>query len=149
MHRWIPGSLLALSLFAALPAFAQQPSAAAIPRTAAPEGAKVYFISPTNGAEVSSPIVVRFGLSGAGVAPAGVNTPKTGHHHLLVDGALPANMGLPFPNDATHLHFGGGQTETTLTLPPGKHTLQLVLGDDKHIPHEPPIVSEKITITVK
>src|SRR5262249_36886274 len=138
MHRpqlWIAGSLLALGLFAALPASAQQPAPAAIPRTAAPEGAKVYFISPKNGEEVSGPIVVRFGLSGAGVAPAGVNTPKTGHHHLLVDGDLPKEMGLPFPNDAKHLHFGGGQTETTLTLPPGKHTLQLVLGDDKHIPH--------------
>ena len=148
MHRWIPASLLALGLCAALPAAAQQAAPAAIPRTPAPEGAKAYIISPANGAEVSSPVLVRFGLSGAGVAPAGVAMPKTGHHHLLVDGELP-NMGLPFPTDATHLHFGGGQTETSLTLTPGKHTLQLVLGDQNHVPHEPPVVSEKITITVK
>jgi hypothetical protein len=120
-----------------------------LPLTPAPAGAKVYFISPDADATVASPVTVRFGLSGIGVAPAGVVKENTGHHHLLVDVAeLPA-MDQPLPKDATHLHFGGGQTEATIELAPGKHTLQLVLGDTNHIPHDPPIVSEKITIEVK
>jgi len=118
------------------------------PRTAAPADARVYFISPKNGETIKGPVTVRFGLTGMGVAPAGTVAENTGHHHLLVDAALPA-MDQPLPKDATHLHFGKGQTETVLTLAPGKHTLQLVLGDANHIPHNPPVVSEKITITVK
>jgi len=114
----------------------------------APAGAKVYFISPDNGATVSSPVTVRFGLSGMGVAPAGIEMAGTGHHHLIVDAPLP-DVTKTIPTDDKHLHFGGGQTETQLTLPPGQHTLQLVLGDYLHIPHTPPVVSEKITITVK
>jgi len=114
----------------------------------APAGAKVYFISPDNGATVSSPVTVRFGLSGMGVAPAGIEMAGTGHHHLIVDAPLP-DVTKTNPTDEKHLHFGGGQTETQLTLPPGQHTLQLVLGDYLHIPHTPPVVSEKITITVK
>jgi hypothetical protein len=114
----------------------------------APEGAKVYIISPKDGAEVSSPVLVQFGLKGMGVAPAGVDMAKTGHHHLLIDGEL-ADPKIPIPNDKTHLHFGGGQTETSVELAPGKHTLQLVLGDKSHVPFDPPIVSEKVTVTVK
>lgn len=119
-----------------------------LPRSTAPEAAKVYLISPANGATVKSPVVVRFGLSGMGVAPAGTAAENTGHHHLLVDAPLPP-ADQPIPNDAQHLHFGKGQTETTLMLAPGKHTLQLILGDHNHIPHDPPVVSEPITITVE
>src|SRR5262245_56032289 len=117
------------------------------PRTAAPPAAKVYFISPKNGATVKGPVKVVMGLSGMGVAPAGADFPDTGHHHLLVDADKPA-LDVPIPVDDKHRHFGKGQTETTLDLPPGKHTLQLVVGDKNHIPHDPPVMSEKITITV-
>lgn len=127
---------------------AQESAAQALPRTAAPEGALAYFLSPGNGATVTSPFTIRFGLRGMGVAPAGVTTPNTGHHHLLIDVAEPPPDNLPIPNDANHRHFGLGQTEVELTLPPGQHTLQLVLGDALHIPHQPPVRSEKITITV-
>lgn len=122
------------------------PSAA---RTASPEGAGVYFISPHDGDEVSSPVTVKFGLKGMGVAPAGTDKAKTGHHHLLIDLTDIPAMDKPLPVDAHHKHFGGGQTETTIDLPPGKHTLQLLLGDQNHIPHNPPVMSEMITITVK
>jgi len=118
-------------------------------RTPAPAGAAVYFISPANGAVVTSPVTVMFGLKGIGVAPAGVDNPRTGHHHLLIDVAKLPAMDSPVPTDANHKHFGGGQTETTVELAPGTHTLQLLLGDMSHIPHDPPILSEKITITVK
>src|SRR5262245_32418076 len=127
---------------------ATPPAAAALPRTAAPAGAMVYFISPANGARVTSPVTVRFGLRGMGVAPAGVTNPNTGHHHLLIDTDLTPDN-LPIPNDDKHRHFGAGQTEVELTLPPGQHTLQLVLGDALPIPHQPPVRSEKITITVQ
>ncbi|MFA9474071.1 MAG: DUF4399 domain-containing protein [Filomicrobium sp.] len=119
-----------------------------IAQTAAPEGAKVYFIEPADGAVVSGPVTVRFGLSGMGVAPAGVEKAKTGHHHLLIDTKL-EDYTAPVPADDNHKHFGGGQTETTIELAPGKHTLQLLLGDHNHIPHKPPVESEVITITVK
>ena len=137
--------ILSLALFLAAPALLAGP----LPRTPAPAGAKVYFISPAADAVVSNPVTVRFGLSGMGVAPAGMVKENTGHHHLLVDvSALPA-MDMPLPNDANHRHFGGGQTEITLELTPGKHTLQLLLGDSNHIPHDPPVLSEKITVEVK
>ncbi|MDX2288991.1 MAG: DUF4399 domain-containing protein [Hyphomicrobiaceae bacterium] len=123
-------------------------AAAAFAQTPAKEGAKVYFIAPTNGQEVSGPVTVRFGLSGMGVAPAGVEKAHTGHHHLIINTDL-TDLDNPIPADDQHKHFGGGQTETTITLPPGKHTLQLVLGDHNHVPHKPPVMSEKITITVK
>jgi hypothetical protein len=115
-----------------------------------PEGAEAYIISPKNGAKVKSPVTVVFGLKGLGVAPAGVDKPKTGHHHLLIDADLPAGAELedPLPADEHHKHFGGGQTETTIELAPGKHTLQLVMGDMNHVPHNPPLASKKITITV-
>jgi hypothetical protein len=135
-------SILLLLLAASLPA--QQ-----VPKTKGADNAVVYFLSPKDGETVSSPFTVRFGLKGMGVAPAGVNTPNTGHHHLLVDVATPPDFNIPLPVTENIRHFGAGQTETELKLPPGKHTLQLVLGDHLHIPHEKPIVSDKITITVK
>jgi hypothetical protein len=117
-------------------------------RTPAPAEAKAYIIAPEDGAEVSSPVVVRFGLSGMGVAPAGTEKEMTGHHHLLIDTDLPA-LDVPIPSDAQHRHFGGGQTEVSVELPPGEHTLQIILGDLAHVPHEPPVFSKKIKITVK
>ena len=122
--------------------------AAGLPRTAAPATAKVYFISPADGGVVKGEFTVRFGLVGMGVAPAGTATEGTGHHHLIIDAALPA-LDQPLPKDDTHLHFGKGQTETVLKLAPGKHTLQLILGDANHIPHQAAVVSEQISITVK
>ncbi len=121
---------------------------AAFARTPAPSDAEVYIISPQDGDTVTSPVTIRFGLRGMGVAPAGVDKPDTGHHHLLIDTAPPA-LDLPIPADDNHKHFGGGQTETSIELAPGKHTLQLIMGDKLHIPHEPPVMSRKITITVK
>jgi Domain of unknown function (DUF4399) len=118
------------------------------PRTKSPAGAEVYIISPQDGATVTSPVTIRFGLKGMGIAPAGIAFDNSGHHHLLID-ADPPPLDKPFPTDAQHVHFGKGQTETTLELKPGKHTLQLVLGDQLHVPHDPPVVSKKITITVK
>ena len=124
--------------------------------TPSAEGASVYFVNLENGAEVTSPFKVVFGLSGMGVAPAGVEAENTGHHHLLInrpplgqgeDGAEEFENGLPA--DDNHKHFGKGQTETTVELPAGKHTLQMVLGDWSHVPHDKPVVSEVIEITVK
>ena len=120
----------------------------ALAQTPAPDGAKVYFIEPLDGAEISGPVTIKFGLKGMGIAPAGVDKPKTGHHHILIDQKL-EDYTSPIPADDNHKHFGGGQTETTLELAPGKHTLQLILGDQNHIPHVPPIESDVITITVK
>ena len=122
--------------------------AAGLPRTAAAEKARVYFISPKDGQVIKGPVTVRFGLENMGVAPAGTAGEGIGHHHLIIDSPLPA-MDQPLPKDDKHLHFGKGQTETVLTLAPGRHTLQLVLGDANHIPHQPAVVSERITITVK
>ena len=123
-------------------------SIVAIAGTASPKGAKAYIISPADGATVSSPVTVKFGLDGMEVAPAGTDKPNTGHHHLLIDTNLPA-MAKPIPSDTNHKHFGKGQTETKLELKPGKHTLQLLLGDKAHVPHNPPVKSKKISITVK
>lgn len=124
-------------------------AAAQLPRQKSVEGTTVYFIAPANNAVVSSPVSVKFGLKGMGVAPAGANLANTGHHHLLVDVAELPDFSLPLPANDNVRHFGGGQTETELTLPPGRHTLQLVFADYLHIPHDRPVVSEKITITVK
>jgi len=125
-------------------------SAVALAETAAPPNAKVYVISPQDGDTVTSPFKVQFGLSGMGVAPAGVEKPNTGHHHLIIDTMLSADeLKQPIVADAKHVHFGGGQTEAMVTLPPGKHTLQLVLGDWSHVPFNPPIISQVITVTVK
>lgn len=114
----------------------------------APEGARAYIISPADGTKVHSPVHVQFGLAGMGIAPAGVEYPNTGHHHLLVNAEQLPPANLPIPADDRHRHFGKGQTETMLELPPGEYTLQLLLGDQRHIPHNPPVVSEKIHITV-
>ncbi|RMC32475.1 DUF4399 domain-containing protein [Paracoccus alkanivorans] len=124
--------------------------------TPSPEGASVYFVNLEDGAVVSSPVKVIFGLSNMGIAPAGTEKENTGHHHILVDRpplgegeAGAAELDESLPDDDHHVHFGGGQTETTLELEPGEHTLQLVLGDMNHIPHDPPVASEMITITVE
>jgi hypothetical protein len=118
-------------------------------RTAAPAGAEVYFIAPSDGATVHGPIAVRFGLKGMGIAPAGIKFDNTGHHHLLVDTDISeVNLDAPMPATDKILHFGKGQTETTLTLPPGKHTLQLVFADYLHTSFDPPLHSKKITVTV-
>jgi hypothetical protein len=133
--------VVAFAVAALSPAMAQTPS---------PAGAKAYFINLKDGAEVDSPFLVQFGLSGMGIAPAGVEKPNTGHHHLLIDTTMtPEQMKEPLPADDNHKHFGGGQTEAMVTLPKGQHTLQLLLGDWTHIPHEPPVMSEPITITVR
>jgi hypothetical protein len=117
-------------------------------RTPSPAGAEVYLITPKDGARIHGPVHVVFGLRGMGVAPAGVKFDNTGHHHLLVDTALPDDLSLPLPSTQKILHFGKGDTETVLNLPPGTHTLQLVLADRNHIPHDPPVISKQITITV-
>jgi hypothetical protein len=118
-------------------------------RMPATAGAEVYFISPQNGAIVHGPVTIRFGLKGMGVAPAGVKLDNTGHHHLLVDTDLSElKLDAPLPASDKVLHFGKGQTETTLTLPPGKHTLELLFADSSHMSFDPPLHSKKITITV-
>jgi hypothetical protein len=118
-------------------------------RTPSPKGAEVYIINPANGAVVKGPVTVRFGLKGMGIAPAGIAFENSGHHHLLIDTDVPTDLSLPIPTSEHSLHFGKGQTETELKLAPGKHTLQLVLGDHQHVPHNPPVISKKITITVE
>ncbi|MBO6896127.1 MAG: DUF4399 domain-containing protein [Shimia sp.] len=140
--------MAALVIFLSSQAFAGE--------TPSPEGAKVYFINLSDGDSVEAPFVVNFGLSGMGVAPAGTEKENTGHHHIFInrpplgEGAEDAElMENGVPTDDNHRHFGGGQTEVTLDLPAGTHTLQLVLGDEFHVPHNPPVVSEVITITVK
>ncbi|MDZ7711467.1 MAG: DUF4399 domain-containing protein [Roseovarius sp.] len=144
--------LFALTLAAALSA--TTPALAG--DTPAPEGAEVYFVNLEDGTTVESPVTVVFGLKGMGVAPAGTDKPATGHHHILIDrpplgqgpdGADELDYGLPA--DDHHRHFGGGQTQVTLDLEPGSHTLQLVLGDMNHVPHDPPVTSGVITITVE
>lgn len=119
-------------------------------RGAAAEGAQAYILSPAPGAMVSNPVTVVFGLEGMGVAPAGVEQDGTGHHHLLIN-TDPATLNMDDPLPATDeiVHFGGGQTQVTLDLPAGTHSLQLLLGDWTHIPHNPPVLSEPITVTVK
>jgi hypothetical protein len=116
-------------------------------RHAAPANARVYFEYPTDGAYVRPKVRIRFGLVNMGVAPAGVEKANTGHHHLLIDTALPP-LDQPIPNDPNHLHFGAGQTEAEVTLPLGTHTLQLLLGDNDHVPHDPPVMSRPIKVTV-
>jgi hypothetical protein len=120
---------------------------AQIPKTPSPAGAKVYFIQPKDGEAIKGPVTVVMGLSGMGIAPAGIDSPDTGHHHVLID-VDKLNPDVPVPANDQHRHFGRGQTETVLDLPAGKHTLQLVLGDRIHVPHAPPVMSPKITISV-
>lgn len=141
MRHALIATLVGASMLA-MPALAQQ--------TPAPEGASVYFISPSDGATVSNPVTVQFGLSGMGIAPAGYDVDNTGHHHLLINidpSELDLTTSLPASDQV--VHFGGGQTEVTKDLPAGTHTLRLLLGDYSHVPHDPPLMSEEITITVE
>ena len=133
-------ALSVAALLVAGPVSAREPS---------PAGAEVYIVSPKDGAKVKSPVTVVFGLKGMGIAPAGIKFDNTGHHHLLIDSELPADLAQPLAANEKSVHFGKGQTETSLTLPPGKHTLQLVLGDQLHIPHDPAVISKQITIVVE
>lgn len=143
-----PLKLLAIPMLVLLPAIAP---AQGLERTSAPADARVYLISPNDGETVTSPVTIRFGLEGMGVAPAGVDQEHTGHHHLLinVDDSNRPPMDRPLPTSDNVVHFGGGQTEVSIELEPGEHTLQLLLGDFRHVPHDPAVMSEKITITVE
>ncbi len=143
--RIAAAGLFALAAWRGLPAeaLAQAPT-----RQAAPLGAQVYFHYPVDGLSVPERFTVRIGLRGMGVAPAGVNHARTGHHHLLID-TEPGPPDQPIPSDYNHIHLGNGQTEVVVTLPKGRHTLQLLLGDYTHTPHDPPVMSPKITINVR
>jgi hypothetical protein len=123
-------------------------AAPSLPRTASPPGARVFFVAPADGDTVANPVRIEFGLEGMSVVAAGDNTPHSGHHHLIIDAGLP-DAGMPIPANDNYIHFGDGSTATEVTLEPGQHTLQLLLGDHTHIPHDPPVVSETITITVE
>jgi hypothetical protein len=136
------------ALVAAL-SLASAGAAMAADRTPSAAGAEVYIVSPKDGDKVKGPVTVVFGLKGMGVAPAGIKFDNTGHHHLLIDTDAPSDPSLPLPADEHNVHFGKGQTQTTMTLSPGKHTLQLVLADYLHTPHDPPVMSKKITIVVE
>lgn len=124
-------------------------AALSVSATPAPEGARVYFLSPADGEVLGSEFTVRFGLEGMGVAPAGVEKENTGHHHLLINADPMPDLTMPLPASEQVRHFGGGQTETRLSLPPGQYSLQLVVGDAQHAPHQPPIMSELIQVTVE
>jgi len=117
-------------------------------RTASAVEATVFFVSPADGETVSNPFSIVFGIEGMSVAPAGQDVPDSGHHHLLIDTGVP-DLWLPIPKDENHIHFGDGSTATEITLEPGEHTLQMLLGDHLHIPHDPPLMSDLITINVK
>lgn len=125
------------------------PPAVAAELSPAPASATAYIISPSSGETVTSPFVVQFGLSGMGIAPAGIDRPNTGHHHLLIDVDELPSLTEPLQGSEQVLHYGAGQTETELSLTPGDHTLQLVLGNYSHIPHDNPVISEKVTVTVQ
>lgn len=146
MRTLLLAALILAAPLAAVPLAGAQTPAASAARTASPAGAEAYIISPKDGAKVHG--LVQFGLKVMGIAPAGVKMENTGHHHLLIDTDAPADLSAPLPSSDKILHFGKGQTETTLHLSPGKHTLQLLLGDQNHVPHDPPVLSKKITITV-
>lgn len=120
----------------------------AMPRSPAPENARLYFVTPKDGDTVSNPVAVEFGLEGMDVEKAGTNKPQSGHHHLIIDAELP-DLGMPIPATDNYIHFGDGSTSTEITLEPGRHTLRLLLGDHLHIPHKPPVYSDEITITVE
>jgi uncharacterized protein DUF4399 len=148
MRTLLLAALILAAPLAAVPLADAQTPAASLERTASPPGTEAYIISPKDGAKVHGPVVVQFGLKGMGIAPAGVKMDNTGHHHLLIDTEAPSDLSAPLPATDKIVHFGKGQTETTLHLAPGKHTLQLLLGDQNHVPHNPPVMSKKITITV-
>lgn len=142
--RPTPQTLALVVLAAAMPG-----SNYAIEPSPAPEGAEIYFVSPANGAHVSSKFTVRFGLRGMGIAPAGIDLPNTGHHHLLINPDPMPDLTLPLPTNDQIRHFGKGQTETDIELKPGAYTLQLLLGNHLHIPHQPPVMSGTITVNVE
>ncbi len=146
MNRRDTLTSFAAALFAISAPFAV--SAEEAKGTPSPAGAKVFIVEPKDGATVSSAVTVKFGIEGMDVAPAGTEKANSGHHHLIVDGTV-ADMKAAIPADANHVHFGKGQTEAAIELKPGEHTLQLVLGDHNHVPHNPPVVSAIIKITVK
>jgi predicted small lipoprotein YifL len=127
---------------------APAPAADTSGRTPSPPGAKVFLIEPKDGATVKNPITVKFGVEGMEIVPAGTDKPNSGHHHLLVDTKLD-DYNAPIPADENHIHYGKGQTEAQIELKPGKHTLQDVFADKNHIPHDPPVQSDVITITVE
>ena len=153
-HTFVYVALSAASLTVAVQANAADRGAQdqrGQPATAAanPSAPQVYFIWPYDGSVINGgKFWVRMGLRNMGVAPKGTTVPNTGHHHLLIDTELPS-MTEPIPSDRNHLHYGAGETEATIELPPGRHTLQLLMGDENHVPHEPPVTSKKITITIK
>ena len=132
---------------ASAPAPAPEPAAEAAAETVQSSSARVFIISPEDGAAVTSPVTVVFGIENFGLAPAGTYEERTGHHHLLIDTELPP-MGQPIPADDNHLHYGKAQTEAIVELAPGEHSLRLLLGDGNHVPHDPALVSAPITITV-
>jgi hypothetical protein len=146
MRRAIAATVLVLLLAACGDDSSKSPMASA--RTPSPAGAKVSIIEPADGATVKSPVTVKFAVEGMEVAPAGTDKPNTGHHHLFIDSKL-EDPSVPVPSDANHIHFGKGQTEAQVELTPGKHTLQDVFADKNHIPHDPPVVSDVVTITVE
>jgi hypothetical protein len=121
---------------------------AAIARTPSPQGARVFFITPSDGDRVTNPISIEFGIEGMSVTQAGDDQPNSGHHHLLIDTDVP-DPSLPIPATPNHVHFGDGSTSTQVTLEPGAHTLRMLLGDHRHIPHDPLVISEPISITVE
>lgn len=127
---------------------ATEPPTASLPRTHSSDGAQVFFISPADGATVSNPVKIEFGIEGMSLAKAGDDQPLSGHHHLIVDAGMP-DESLPIPADENYIHFGDASSSAELTLAPGTHTLCLLLGDHLHIPHDPPVISEMITITVE
>lgn len=137
-------ALTAVAFLALIPAAAL----AEMPAAPSAKGAKVFIIEPKDGATVSSPVTVKFGIEGMEIAPAGTDKANTGHHHLIIDTEL-KDFKSAIPADANHVHFGKGQTEASVELKPGPHTLELVLGDKNHIPHNPPVISPLIKITVK
>lgn len=146
MKKFVQLSLLTLALSPTL-LVSELANASSIPQSVSPASANVYIISPADGAIVKNTFTITFGLKDMGVSPAGIERKNTGHHHLLINKASLPAFDMPMGGDVKH--FGGGQTQTTLTLPKGKHTLQLILGDHHHIPHKPAVVSKKITIIVK
>ncbi len=148
-------SVLSAALLLSGQLMAQSPDArtgaspvAAPDAMAADAAPTVTIVSPQDGDTVSSPVRVVFGIQGMSLAPVGTFKPGTGHHHLLID-TRPGDAGVPIPASEHSLHFGKAQSETTIELPPGRHTLQLLLGDGNHVPHDPPVISERITITVE
>src|ERR1700758_2028755 len=143
IRRLQPSILILLLTMLALAGIAP-PAAGPTP---SPPGAEVYFVGLKDGDTIPTKSTIHFGLRGMGIAPAGTDKPNSGHHHLIIDAPTPP-ADVQIPNDFQHLHFGAGQTETELTLPPGEHTLQLVLGDKNHIPHNPPVMSARIKVKV-